>query len=76
MIRLSDLRVISILNYSLINSDKNKLLKHFIKKKNHICRKFLDMSFDFKEIVTATLILFAVIDIVGSIPKLLICVKK
>lgn len=29
------------------------------------------MSFDFKEIVTATLILFAVIDIVGSIPVII-----
>jgi len=40
-------------------------------KKNYICRKLLDMGFDFKEIITATLILFAVIDIVGSIPVII-----
>ncbi len=40
-------------------------------KKNYFCQNFLTMGFDFKEIVTATLVLFAVIDIIGSIPVII-----
>lgn len=39
-------------------------------------RKFRAMNFDFKQIITASLILFAVIDIIGSIPIIVDLRKK
>lgn len=47
----------------LVNSD----LKAVIKRKFTVA-KFHVMRFDFKEIATASMVLFAVIDILGSIP--------
>lgn len=42
-----------------------------IKRKTTFAEKIFNMNLDIKEIITATLVLFAVIDIVGSIPVII-----
>ncbi len=44
----------------------------------YFCRKFEDMEFhfDFREVATATMVLFAVIDILGSVPIIIGLRKK
>lgn len=38
---------------------------------NQFCQKFLNMYFDLKEITGATMVLFAVIDVIGSLPVII-----
>ena len=51
---------------------------HFsFKKKFYICGlNFKKMNFDFKEFISATMILFAIIDIVGNIPLIVLFREK